>query len=172
MLVRQPNRKRSKAITMGIADGILATGEACWSVVQSFASGKIVPVLPRGTRDADIRYAPRFARDLPSDTPGVKYTTASIMYYLQGLSEDPNACSVSLGNDRRAPSRWMLLALELLSLWELGLRDQQSDIIFIREGRVGFQLNALLKTCRKQSHKHRALLAKQKEAISILELCK
>jgi len=160
---------KGKLSTSSVAEGIIATVDACRCVVKAFASGRVTTVICHGMRDADLRYAPRFARDLPADTIGVKYTTGHIVEYLQMLGKDT---SVDIGNGRRAPSRWMLLSMLLLEMWELELRDQESDIIFIAEGRIGFTLNALLGTCRKQYEKHRALVEKQQEATAILELCK
>jgi len=164
--VHQPNsRKRSKAKTEAIAEGIIATGAACFEVVKAFASGAIVPVLPYGTRDTDLRYAPRFARDLPPDTKGVPYTTGSIVIYLQQLGKDT---SVNIGNNRRAPSRWMLLALALLESFEEGFMDKESTILYIREGKEGYTVNALLKTLRRQRKKYKATVAAQNEAVAIL----
>lgn len=140
-----------------VGKGIIATVDTCRAVVAAFADGRLTPEVPYGTRDADIRYAPRFARDLPTDTVGVKYTTGSISAYF--LKEYGHNTYVKVEGERKAPSLWMRLAMALLEAFEEGWLDEESTMIFIAEERPGYGLNPLLRELQMRRQAHQILVS-------------
>jgi hypothetical protein len=145
----------TKEVGGTVGTGIIATVEACRAVVAAFADGRITPAVPAGTRDADLRYAPRFARDSAHRHSGVKYTTGSISAYF--LKEYKHNTYVKVEGKRTAPSLWMRLAMALLEAFEENWLDEESTLIFIAEERKGYGLNPLLKELQMQRTVHKIL---------------
>ena len=148
----------SKKDGAAIAASIIATVDACRAVVNAFADGRLKPELPHGTRDSDFRFAPCFRRDMPHDSSGVPYTIGSIVLHFLDCGKDVR---INNGGGHTAPSRWLQLAMALLEGSEEQWLDLESTLNFIREGRPGYRVNALLRELRARRQAHKLLSATQ-----------
>lgn len=133
-----------------IAMGILATIEACKDTVAAYASGALsAPYLKLGTRGADIRFAPCFRRGMDMESSGVLYTTGSIANYW--VSQYDKDVRRTINGGRRVPGKWIKLAMLILEGIEEGWVDEEQMLTNIRDMRVGYRLNPLLKSLREKS---------------------
>lgn len=147
----QRKRQLKKLRTRQTAQGILASVEACRSVVAAFANHTQAVPAGKQAKPSDLRAAPGFARGKNLDAPGaVLYTSRHVAEVLAIAANAPNFLRSGGKNVTLQAGRWVMVGMALLEHFEEHPYEEAEILQRIKNCERGYGLRPLLKRLAEQ----------------------